>query len=123
MKTRKIALLTALLLCLSACGSSVPEQDAPVVASAAVTSDGGDTESPAEPKPDAGEKSLLPSDAPLAEAEDVAAGALMVSLEAEGKGVGSVGCTAVRHAYRGRRFGRGCGLHPSGGHNCRGAQF
>ena len=69
MKTRKIALLTALLLCLSACGSSVPEQDAPVVASAAVTSDGGDTESPAEPKPDAGEKSLLPSDAPLAEAE------------------------------------------------------
>ena len=40
----------------------------------------------------------------LAEAEGVAAGALMVSLEAEGKGVGSVGCTAVRHAYRGRRI-------------------
>ena len=40
----------------------------------------------------------------MAEADGVAVGALMVSLETEGKGIGSVGCTAVRHAYRGRRI-------------------
>lgn len=31
-------------------------------------------------------------------------GALLVSVEAEGAGLGSVGCTAVRPAYRGRRI-------------------
>ena len=31
-------------------------------------------------------------------------GALMVNLGTEGRGVGSVGCTAVRHAWRGRRI-------------------
>ena len=40
----------------------------------------------------------------LAEAEGQAAGALMVSLEAEGPGLGSVGCTAVRPAFRGRHI-------------------
>ncbi|MBQ8953433.1 MAG: GNAT family N-acetyltransferase, partial [Clostridia bacterium] len=40
----------------------------------------------------------------LAEAEGAAAGILMVSLETEGKGVGSVGCTAVRPACRGRHI-------------------
>ena len=40
----------------------------------------------------------------LAEADGLAVGALIVSFETEGKGLGSVGCTAVREAYRGRRI-------------------
>ena len=40
----------------------------------------------------------------IAEADGLVAGALMVSLEAEGPGLGSVGCTAVRSAFRGRHI-------------------
>ena len=40
----------------------------------------------------------------LAMAGDTVAGALLVSLETEGVGVGSVGCTAVRPAYQGRHI-------------------
>ena len=40
----------------------------------------------------------------LAMAGDTVAGSLLVSLETEGVGVGSVGCTAVRPAYQGRHI-------------------
>lgn len=41
----------------------------------------------------------------LARDGDRVAGVLIVGAETEEKGVGSVGCTAVRHGYRGRRIG------------------
>ncbi len=41
----------------------------------------------------------------LARDGDVVAGVLIVGAETEEKGVGSVGCTAVRHGYRGRHIG------------------
>lgn len=40
----------------------------------------------------------------LAEADGIVVGTLMISLESEGTGLGSVGCTAVRHAYRGKKI-------------------
>lgn len=40
----------------------------------------------------------------IAECEGQVAGALIVSFETEGKGLGSVGCTAVRPDFRGRRI-------------------
>ena len=40
----------------------------------------------------------------VAEADGMIVGTLIVSLESEGAGLGSVGCTAVRHAYQGRRI-------------------
>lgn len=40
----------------------------------------------------------------IAEADNLVCGALIVSLEAEAKGLGSVGCTAVRNACQGRRI-------------------
>ena len=41
----------------------------------------------------------------VAEDCDRIAGTLIVSLGEEGVGVGSVGCTAVAHEYRGRQIG------------------
>lgn len=40
----------------------------------------------------------------IAEADGEVCGAVIVGLETEGKGLGSVGCTAVSHAYRGRKI-------------------
>lgn len=40
----------------------------------------------------------------VAEADGLIVGTLIISLESEGTGLGSVGCTAVRHAYQGRKI-------------------
>lgn len=40
----------------------------------------------------------------IAEADGLVVGTLIVSLESEGPGLGSVGCTAVRNAYQGRKI-------------------
>jgi len=48
---------------------------------------------------DTGKKRVL-----VAEADGMIVGTLIVSLESEGAGLGSVGCTAVRQAYQGRRI-------------------
>lgn len=40
----------------------------------------------------------------VAESDGIIVGTLIVSLESEGAGLGSVGCTAVRQAYQGRRI-------------------
>ena len=40
----------------------------------------------------------------IATNNDEVCGTLIISIEAEGKGIGSVGCTAVSHKYRGRHI-------------------
>ena len=47
----------------------------------------------------------------IAETDGRAAGALIVSFETEGKGLGSVGCTAVSHGYRGQHIGMNLVIH------------